>query len=77
MIIVNDGSIDQTQRVINWYAQKYPQVSSFSQANAGQASARNAGIKQAAGDYICFMDNDDMLRPDMIKRLYDAAVKRL
>lgn len=75
VIIVNDGSIDQTQRVINWYAQKYPQVSSFSQANAGQASARNAGIKQAAGDYICFMDNDDMLRPDMIKRLYDAAVK--
>lgn len=75
LIIVNDGSTDQTQTVIDWYKERYPQVKSVCQMNGGQASARNTGIKHAVGSYIGFMDNDDMLRPDMIERLYDAAMK--
>ena len=75
LIIVNDGSTDQTQRIIDWYKERYPQVRTFSQSNAGQASARNTGIRYAVGSYVGFMDNDDMIRPDMIERLYGAAVK--
>ncbi len=75
LIIVNDGSTDGTQKIIRWYEERYPQVKSVCQPNGGQASARNRGIKQAAGNYIGFMDNDDMLRPDMIERLYRAVTK--
>lgn len=75
LIIVNDGSTDQTQRIIDWYKERYPQIRTFYQTNAGQASARNTGIQYAVGSYIGFMDNDDMIRPDMIEQLYGAAVK--
>lgn len=75
IIIVNDGSTDRTQAVIDWYADRYPNVKSFYQSNGGQASARNTGIKYSSGNYIGFMDNDDMIRPDMLGRLYEVAIK--
>lgn len=75
VIIVDDGSTDQTGKIIRWYKERYPQVKIFSQPNGGQASARNTGIRQAAGKYIGFMDNDDMLRPDMIEKLYGAITE--
>lgn len=75
VIIVNDGSTDGTQTVIDWYAERYPQVKVFYKENGGQATARNMGIEQAAGEYIAFMDNDDMLRPDMMERLHETIVK--
>ena len=45
LIIVNDGSTDNTQRIIDWYKERYPQIRTFYQSNAGQASARNTGIR--------------------------------
>lgn len=75
VIIVDDGSTDQTRKIIQWYKEKYPQIKLLCQPNGGQASARNTGIKQAAGDYIGFMDSDDMIRPDMIEKLYGAIRK--
>ena len=75
LIIVDDGSTDETRNVIQWYKERYPQIKFFCQPNGGQASARNTGIRQAVGKYIGFMDNDDMLRPDMIERLYGAVTK--
>lgn len=75
LIIVNDGSTDGTQTVIDWYQKRYPQVKTYYKENGGQATARNTGIEEAEGEYIAFMDNDDMLRPDMMERLHEAIVK--
>ena len=75
LIVVNDGSTDKTQEIIDWYKERYPRIKSLYQKNAGQAVARNLGVEHADGDYIGFMDSDDMLRPDMIEKLYDSIVK--
>lgn len=75
LIIVNDGSTDQTQQIIDWYKERYPQIKSVSRQNGGQGAARNTGIEHASGHYIGFMDNDDMIRPNMIERLYGMIVK--
>ncbi|MCM1232514.1 MAG: glycosyltransferase [Butyrivibrio sp.] len=75
IIVVNDGSTDRTQEVIDWYRERYPQVKSLYQSNAGQAVARNNGVGHAGGDYIGYMDSDDMLRPDMMEKLYDSIQK--
>ena len=75
LIIVNDGSTDGTQAVLDWYREHYPQVKLFYKENGGQATARNMGIEKAEGNYIAFMDNDDMLRSDMIERLHGSIVK--
>ncbi len=75
LIVVNDGSTDETQEIIDWYKERYPQVKGLYQPNAGQAIARNLGTGQAAGDYLGFMDSDDMIRPDMIEKLYHSIIK--
>ena len=75
IIIVNDGSTDDTQKIIDWYVKNYPNVVSIVKENGGVADARNTGIKAAKGKYIAFMDNDDLIRPNMISKLYNSAEK--
>ena len=75
IIIVNDGSTDGTQKIIDWYDKNYVNVISVVKENGGVADARNRGIKEAKGKYIAFMDNDDLIRPDMVSKLYNSAEK--
>ncbi len=75
IVIVNDGSTDETQKIIDWYAKNYPNVVSLVKENGGVADARNYGIAAAKGDYIAFMDNDDLIRPNMISKLYNSITK--
>lgn len=75
LLIVNDGSTDRTQEIIDWYADNYHNVTGIYQENSGVPAARNTGIKNAKGEYIGFMDNDDMIHPDMVKRLYNSIRK--
>ena len=71
IVIVNDGSSDNTQEIIDWYSNNYPNIVSLQKQNGGVADTRNVGIANAKGEYIAFMDNDDMIRPDMISSLYN------
>lgn len=75
IIIVNDGSTDDTQKIIDWYAKNYENVLVFQKENGGVADTRNFGIEKANGKYIAFLDNDDLVRPDMISSLYETAEK--
>ena len=75
IVIVNDGSTDDTQKIIDWYDKNYENVVSLQKENGGVADTRNVGIEHANGKYIAFMDNDDLIRPDMISSLYNSAEK--
>lgn len=71
----DDGSSDGTPGILDWYGEKYSNVTVIHQENASTPVARNTGIEWASGEYIGFMDNDDMIHPKMIERLYDSARK--
>lgn len=74
IIVVNDGSPDNSQKIIDKYVKKYPEkVQSFIKENGGQGSARNIGIVKAKGEYISFVDSDDFVEKDMYKKLYNKA----
>lgn len=75
IVIVNDGSTDDTQKIIDWYDKNYENIVSIQKENGGVADTRNVGIEHAKGKYIAFMDNDDLIRPDMITSLYNSAEK--
>ena len=75
IIIVNDGSTDETQKIIDWYDKNFENVVSIQKENGGVADTRNVGIQAAKGEYIAFMDNDDLIRPNMISTLYNSIVK--
>jgi len=75
VIVVNDGSKDETGRVIDEYSAKDSRVMAIHKENGGVSSARLAGIKAASGDYIGFVDGDDLIEPDMYERLLSNAVK--
>ncbi len=63
MIIVNDGSKDNTKKIIEEYEKKYDWLSTITIENHGQGYARNLALKQAKGDYILFLDADDFIEP--------------
>jgi glycosyltransferase involved in cell wall biosynthesis len=66
VIVVNDGSSDETQQ---WVSQiKDPRVKLISQENQGLAGARNTGIAHAQGEYITFLDADDLWEPTKLEK---------
>ena len=76
IIVVNDGSPDNSQKVIDEYVKKYPdKIKSFIKGNGGQGSARNMGIEKAVGEYISFVDSDDWLDLDTLEKMYFLAKK--
>ena len=74
IIVVNDGSPDNSQKIIDDYVKKYPdKVKSYIKENGGQGSARNYGIKVSTGEYIGFVDSDDFVELDMFEKMYSKA----
>ena len=72
IVVVNDGSTDSTQQIVESYAEKFPQIVLVNQENAGVSAARNNGIEKANGEYIIFIDSDDLISNDSLKWLYPA-----
>lgn len=66
IILINDGSTDNSPIIGKSYADKYEYIHLISQSNKGTSSARNRGIDSASGDYIWFVDSDDMIVGDII-----------
>ena len=75
IIIVDDGSTDESPRIIAEYAPRDKRITAVRKKNGGLGAARNTAISLATGDYIAFLDSDDKINPDAYKKLYEPAKK--
>ena len=73
VILVDDGSTDGCGEVCDAFAARDNRVRVIHQENQGLSAARNTGIDAAHGRYYAFVDSDDILRPEYLKKLYDAC----
>ena len=75
ILVVDDGSTDNTGKVIDELAAKYDNVTALHEENGGSSKARNYALSKATGDFIGFVDSDDYVEPDMYENLVDALVR--
>ena len=73
LILVDDGSPDGCPALCDAAAEKDPRVRVIHQKNKGLSGARNAGLDAAQGNWIAFVDSDDMVMPSFLEKLHDAA----
>lgn len=73
ILVVDDGSEDETRKVAQDYAARFDNVRLICKENGGTTSARLRGVAEATGAWIGFMDGDDEIDPDMFQRLMDNA----
>ena len=70
IICINDGSTDNSLKILEKFAEQDSRIRIINQQNQGQGYARNAGLEAAAGDYVGFIDSDDYISPDFYEKLY-------
>ena len=75
VIVINDGSTDLSLKIAETYSEKDDRVKVYTFLNEGLSEARNRGLSVATGEFITFVDSDDMLYPDAIKVLHKTIVK--
>lgn len=71
IILVNDGSVDKSLQICRNYAEIDSRIKVIDMPNGGVSAARNRGIKEASGEFIQFVDADDVIHKDMTKRLVE------
>ncbi len=74
LILVDDGSPDKCPEICDEYAKNNNRIKVIHKENGGLSDARNAGIKNASGKYILFLDADDFLIKESLKKLYDCII---
>lgn len=72
VLVINDGSPDHSQNIVDRYVKKYPFVHSYKKENGGLSSARNYGLKKAKADYVYFLDGDDFIDQDLLQKCYET-----
>ena len=77
IIVVNDGSTDASQEIIDRFANDFPNIiRAYRKKNGGLSSARNYGLDKATGEYIGFIDSDDYVELDMFEKMCNKACSR-
>ncbi|MEG1215039.1 MAG: glycosyltransferase, partial [Leclercia sp.] len=74
LVIVNDGSTDDSAEIIARYAKEFSHFQIVDQPNGGVSAARNTGLALATGEYVAFPDIDDVIYPGMYPRLLEIAL---
>ena len=75
VILVNDGSTDDSLAILEEYTAKYPHFRCYTIENSGLGGARNYGLTKATGEYILFLDSDDYIADNCVEVMMSAAVK--
>ena len=76
VVVVNDGSPDNSQKIIDEYYKKHPNIiRPLKKENGGLSSARNYGLKYAQGEFILYVDSDDFVSNDMLEKMYVATIR--
>ncbi|WP_297824837.1 bifunctional glycosyltransferase family 2 protein/CDP-glycerol:glycerophosphate glycerophosphotransferase [uncultured Methanobrevibacter sp.] len=75
IILIDDGSTDDTADIAKGYVDRYENIEYHYEENQGLGHARNYGCEFAVGDYIIFLDSDDVISPNAYEWMYTAAVK--
>ena len=75
IILVDDGSPDSCPQKCDDWAKRDGRIKVVHKKNAGLGYARNTGIENATGEYICFFDSDDYIALDTIEKAYNLATK--
>lgn len=73
IIVINDSSTDNSLPIVQSINDKRLRI--YTKTNGGVSEARNYGIKRAKGEYICFLDADDLWKPEYLKNLYEITKK--
>ena len=76
ILVINDGSTDDSQKIIDEFQKKFPQkIKAFSKENGGLSDARNFGIDRATGEFLAFVDSDDYVSEVMMEEMHHLAIK--
>lgn len=75
ILIIDDGSPDRCPQICEEWAKRDGRIRVVHKENAGLGMARNTGMEEASGEYICFFDSDDYVDPDAIEKAYAAITK--
>lgn len=74
LLLIDDGSTDNSQRIANKYVSQDQRVKYFYQPNQGVSIARNYGLSLASGEYVCFFDSDDYIEEMMLEIMYQQII---
>lgn len=76
IIVVNDGSKDESEKIIKKYKKEYNNIIYVTKENGGLSSARNFGMIYATGEYVAFLDSDDYVDYELYEKMYKKAKEK-